>query len=104
MTFLTFEKWLETAPEWISAIPEWLQTLFFQFYQTFIYQNRWTFFVNGLKGYVMILQNLLSVKESSELKVGILEIPRALATIFLSLESMLAKDIGFISKIKEKVL
>ena len=49
MFLLTFEGWLETAPQWIASAPEWLQTLCFQFYQTFIYQNRWTFFTNGLK-------------------------------------------------------
>ena len=33
----------------MSSLPDWLQTLLFQFYQTFIYQDRYMFFVNGLK-------------------------------------------------------
>ncbi len=49
MNLLTFDGWLETAPEWLASVPSWLQTFFFQLYQTFIYQNRWTFFTNGLK-------------------------------------------------------
>lgn len=49
MTILTFSKWLESCPNWISELPEWLQNLFFQLYQTFIYQDRWKFFVDGLK-------------------------------------------------------
>ena len=49
MEVLTLENWLQSAPEWISSIPEWLQNLFFQLYQTFIYQDRWKFFTDGLK-------------------------------------------------------
>ena len=49
MNLLTFDGWLSGAPEWIATLPSWLQTFFFQLYQTFIYQNRWTFFTNGLK-------------------------------------------------------
>lgn len=49
MTILTFDGWLQAAPEWIANLPEWLQTFCFQFYQTFIYQDRWTFFTKGLK-------------------------------------------------------
>lgn len=30
-------------------MPQWLQTFLFQLYQTFIYQNRWKFFTDGLK-------------------------------------------------------
>lgn len=49
MSVLTFAKWLtETAPEWILSLPENLQRLIFQFYQVFVYQNRWKFFVDGL--------------------------------------------------------
>lgn len=49
MEVLTLENWLQSAPEWIQSIPEWLQNLFFQLYQTFIYQDRWKFFTDGLK-------------------------------------------------------
>lgn len=46
---MTFANWLSGAPDWLAAWPEGIQRFFFQFYQTFIYQNRWTFFTNGLK-------------------------------------------------------
>lgn len=49
MTVLNFADWLSSAPGWISGVPEWLQRFLFQLYQTFIYQNRWQFFTNGLK-------------------------------------------------------
>ena len=41
--------WLETAPGWVASLPEGLQTLLFQLYQTFVYQDRWTWYVDGLK-------------------------------------------------------
>ena len=46
---LTFENWLSTSPEWIQSVPDWIQNLLFQLYQTFIYQDRWKFFTDGLK-------------------------------------------------------
>lgn len=49
MVVLTFADWIQSAPGWLQGLPDWLQTLFFQLYQTFIYQNRWTWFVDGLK-------------------------------------------------------
>ena len=49
MGFLTFANWIADAPAWILACPEWLQNLLYQLYQTFIYQDRWKFFVDGLK-------------------------------------------------------
>ncbi len=49
MGVIKFADWLQTAPGWIQALPEGLQNLFFQLYQTFIYQDRWTWFADGLK-------------------------------------------------------
>ena len=49
MVVLTFANWLADAPSWVASCPEWLQQLIFQLYQTFIYQNRWKFFTDGLK-------------------------------------------------------
>jgi len=49
VSVLTFADWITSAPEWIQGAPEWIQTLCFQLYQTFIYQDRWTFFTDGLK-------------------------------------------------------
>lgn len=46
---IKFADWILTAPGWLGGLPEGLQRIFFQFYQTFIYQDRWTFFTNGLK-------------------------------------------------------
>ena len=47
---LNFSSWMETiAPDWVQGLPELLQTLLFQLYQTFIYQDRWQWFLNGLK-------------------------------------------------------
>lgn len=49
MSILTFAIWLEDiAPGWILALPENLQRFCFQFFQTFVYENRWKFFTDGL--------------------------------------------------------
>lgn len=49
MNILTFAGWIsETAPGWILNLPEGIQRLIFQFYQVFIYENRWKFFTDGL--------------------------------------------------------
>lgn len=49
MGILTFSGWIETAPSWVTEAPDWLQRFLFQLYQTFVYQDRWTFFTDGLK-------------------------------------------------------
>lgn len=49
MEVLTLADWLVSAPDFVKALPAGLQEIFFRFYQTFVYQNRWTFFTNGLK-------------------------------------------------------
>ncbi len=49
MTGISFSSWIDTVPEWIASLPEGIQRFFFQVYQTFIYQDRWKFFVEGLK-------------------------------------------------------
>lgn len=49
MTFLTFESWLAGVPGWLQGAPEWFQNLVYQLYQTFVYQDRWKFFTDGLK-------------------------------------------------------
>ena len=43
------ESWLQAAPGWVVSLPDGLQTLLFQLYQTFVYQDRWTWYANGLK-------------------------------------------------------
>ncbi len=49
MSTLNFSDWILSGPGWLQSAPEWLQNLLFQLYQTFIYQNRWKFFTDGLK-------------------------------------------------------
>ncbi len=49
MGIINFSSWLASAPDWIRSCPEWIQNLLFQLYQTFIYQDRWKFFTDGLK-------------------------------------------------------
>ena len=48
MQVLTFSNWLATASSFILMLPEWLQRLIFQFNQTFVFENRWKFFTDGL--------------------------------------------------------
>lgn len=49
MDIISFANWITSAPSWLQSCPDWIQNLVFQLYQTFIYQNRWKFFVDGLK-------------------------------------------------------
>lgn len=49
MTILNFADWLISAPGWIQSMPEWFQNFMFQLYQTFVFQDRWKFFTDGLK-------------------------------------------------------
>lgn len=50
MNGITFAKWLaELAPQWVQGLPGGLQNFLFQLYQTFIYADRWKFFVTGLR-------------------------------------------------------
>ena len=49
MVTVNLATWLETAPAWIQSLPDGLQELLFQFYLTFSYQDRWTWFTDGLK-------------------------------------------------------
>lgn len=49
MDFLTFEKWIATSPKWIANSPDLIQNFLYQLYQTFIYNDRWKLFANGLK-------------------------------------------------------
>ena len=46
---LKFADWILTAPGWLTGLPEGIQRFLFHLYQTFFYQNRWTFFADGLK-------------------------------------------------------
>lgn len=49
MSIISFADWLSNAPIWFQAWPQWIQNFVFQLYQTFVYQDRYMFFVNGLK-------------------------------------------------------
>ncbi len=49
MGIISFADWLSNAPIWFQAWPQWIQNFVFQLYQTFVYQDRYMFFVNGLK-------------------------------------------------------
>ena len=40
---------LETASAWIQGLPGAIQEILFQFYLTFAFQDRWTWFADGLK-------------------------------------------------------
>lgn len=49
MNFITFAKWLETAPNWIVSLPEWISKFIYQLYQTFVIEDRWKLFLSGLE-------------------------------------------------------
>lgn len=72
MEIINFASWIETAPAWIKSLPEWLQNLFFQLYQTFIYNDRWQFFTNGLKITFIVTLGALALGIVIGLIVGII--------------------------------
>lgn len=49
MTVMTLDAWLQTAPAWVQNAPEWFRNLVYQLYQTFLFENRWKLFLDGLK-------------------------------------------------------
>lgn len=49
MNFITFAKWLETAPSWIVGLPQWCSKFIYQLYQTFVIEDRWKLFLSGLE-------------------------------------------------------
>ena len=49
MNFITFAKWLESAPQWIVSLPEWCSKFIYQLYQTFVIEDRWKLFLGGLE-------------------------------------------------------
>ncbi len=72
MTIIKFAEWILTTPNWVQALPQWLQKLFFQLYQTFVYQNRWKFFTNGLKITFIVTLGALAMGIIIGLLVGII--------------------------------
>ncbi len=44
----TMQTWLDCAPGWLLNGPEWLEDFGYQFFKSFIYDNRWRQYVEGL--------------------------------------------------------
>ncbi len=42
-------QWLQTTPGWMQSAPESIQTIGYQFYQTWMLNDNWNYFTNGLK-------------------------------------------------------
>lgn len=72
MFVLTIEDWLTKAPEWIGNAPGWIQNLLFQLYQTFVYQDRWKFFADGLKITIIVTIGALLLGMILGLIIGII--------------------------------
>ena len=49
-------QWLSTTPSWLQNAPEGIQNIFYQLYQTWIMNDNWHYFTDGLK--VTILATL----------------------------------------------
>ena len=49
MSIITFDNWLKTAGDFVASCPHWIQKFLYQLFQTFIYDDRWKLFANGLK-------------------------------------------------------
>ena len=42
------QTWLEVAPDWILGMPEWIEDLCYDIYKSFIFDNRYEMYVEGL--------------------------------------------------------
>lgn len=49
MPVMRFAEWLSTMPDWIASLPGGFQKFIYDIFQTFVFENRWKFFVSGLK-------------------------------------------------------
>ena len=43
------DLWPTLAPKWMLDAPDWLEDIFFNFYKCFIYDDRYEWFIRGLK-------------------------------------------------------
>lgn len=46
--------WPDVAPQWILNLPQWLEDFFFKLYKSFIYDDRYTMYVEGLKNTLLL--------------------------------------------------
>jgi len=44
----TMQSWLDCAPSWILNGPEWMENFGYQFFKSFIYDDRWYQYVEGM--------------------------------------------------------
>lgn len=42
------QVWLNTAPDWLLNAPKWIQDFGYQFFKSFLYNNRWAQYTEGL--------------------------------------------------------
>ncbi len=94
MNIVSFADWLAQAPVWFQSWPQWIQNLCFQFYQTFIYQDRYMFFVNGLK--------ITFIVTIGALILGVI-IGLIIAIIRVSHDSVVGKKPNFILRVFNRI-
>ena len=46
--------WPDVAPEWILNLPEWLEDICFDFYKSFLFDNRYEMYIEGLGNTLMM--------------------------------------------------
>lgn len=46
--------WPSVAPEWILNLPEWLEDICFDFYKSFLFDNRYEMYIEGLGNTLMM--------------------------------------------------
>ncbi len=48
------EAWLAAAPPWLQSMPGWVVKFCYDFYQSFIYDNRYQYITKGLGNTLLI--------------------------------------------------
>ena len=94
MSIVSFADWIKEAPQWLSSCPEWFQNFVYQLYQTFIYQDRYMFFVNGLK--------ITFIVTIGALILGVI-IGLLIAIIRVSHDSVVGKKPPFILRVLNRI-
>ena len=50
----TIQAWLDNAPEWILNLPQWAYDICYDFFKSFIYDNRYLNLVTGLQNTLIL--------------------------------------------------
>ena len=63
------QLWPDVAPSWILGLPQWLEEFFYDFYKSFIFDDRYMLYVEGL-GNTLLLTAMALLMGTSPAEAG----------------------------------